>query len=79
MGARTKATVPQNLGSDLLRAGGAVVLSIIDGKAIDEDGRITIVYEEKLLESAQRVTEQASAELKRRKTFQHRMTLEGKY
>jgi 5-methylthioadenosine/S-adenosylhomocysteine deaminase len=63
--------------------GEEVVMSIIDGRIVYEGGRILTIDEDDLLESAQRVAEdvneRAAAEVERRKTFQHRMTVEGKY
>ena len=63
--------------------GDEVVMSIIDGKVIYENGKIATIDEDELLEFVQQeteaVNEQASKEVIRRKTFQHRMTAEGKY
>jgi hypothetical protein len=60
-----------------------VALSIIDGRVVYEDGRITTVAEDELLDRVQRVSEEvsarASSEVRRRKTVQHRLTLEGRY
>jgi 5-methylthioadenosine/S-adenosylhomocysteine deaminase len=63
--------------------GDEVTMSIIDGRVVYEGGRITTVEEGELLDGAQRVAEEvsarASAEVRRRKTFQHRLTIEGRY
>ena len=63
--------------------GDEVCLSIIDGRIIYENGKITTIDEEELLESIQRETEavnkQASREVLKRKTCQQRLTEEGKY
>jgi 5-methylthioadenosine/S-adenosylhomocysteine deaminase len=63
--------------------GDEVETSIIDGKVIYEDGKIQTIAEDELLESVQRISEEvsarASAEVKKRMTVQHRLTLEGKY
>jgi len=63
--------------------GDEVCLSIIDGRIIYENGKITTVDEEELLESVQReadaVNKQASREVLKRKTYQQRLTEEGKY
>jgi 5-methylthioadenosine/S-adenosylhomocysteine deaminase len=63
--------------------GDEVAMSIIDGQVVYEDGRITTVEEDELLESIQQVSEEVSAraakEVRRRKTFQHRLTLEDRY
>jgi 5-methylthioadenosine/S-adenosylhomocysteine deaminase len=63
--------------------GDEVETSIIDGKVIYEDGKIQTVAEDELLQSVQRVSEEvsarASAEVKKRMTVQHRLTVEGKY
>jgi 5-methylthioadenosine/S-adenosylhomocysteine deaminase len=63
--------------------GDEVVMSIIDGQVVYEDGRITTIAEDELLASIQQVSEDVSAraskEVSRRKTFQHRLTLEDKY
>jgi 5-methylthioadenosine/S-adenosylhomocysteine deaminase len=63
--------------------GDEVAMSMIDGKIVYEHGRITTIDEDELLDSAQRVTEEvnerAASEVEKRKTFQHRMTIEGKY
>ncbi len=75
---------------DILIAHGDVFTMTGDGVRYVEDGavgldrsRITTIEEEELLESVQRVTEEvnerASCEVEKRKTFQHRMTTEGKY
>ena len=56
--------------------GDEVAMSIIDGQVVYEDGRITTIAEDELLESIQQVSEevsaQASKEVRKRKTFQHR-------
>ena len=58
-------------------------MSIIDGQVVYEDGRITTISEDDLLASIQRVSEEvsgrASKEVRKRKTFQHRLTLEDRY
>jgi 5-methylthioadenosine/S-adenosylhomocysteine deaminase len=63
--------------------GDEVVMSIIDGEVVYEDGRIKTIAEEELLASVQQVSEEVSAraavEVRGRKTFQHRLTLEGRY
>jgi 5-methylthioadenosine/S-adenosylhomocysteine deaminase len=63
--------------------GDEVAMSMIDGKVVYEDGRINTVDEDELLESVQRVTDEvnqrAASEVKKRKTFQYRMTIEGNY
>lgn len=63
--------------------GDEVVLSIIDGQVVYEDGKITTIAEDELLDSIQRVSEEVSAraskEVRKRKTFQHRLTLEDRY
>ena len=63
--------------------GDEVAMSIIDGQVIYEDGRITTIAEGDLLASIQRVSEDVSAraskEVRRRKTVQHRLTLEDRY
>jgi 5-methylthioadenosine/S-adenosylhomocysteine deaminase len=63
--------------------GDEVAMSVIDGQVVYEDGRITTIAEGELLESIQQVSEevsaQASREVRRRKTFQHRLTLEDRY
>jgi 5-methylthioadenosine/S-adenosylhomocysteine deaminase len=63
--------------------GDEVAMSIIDGQVVYEEGRITTIAEDELLESIQRVSEevsaQASKEVTKRKTFQHRLTLEDRY
>jgi len=63
--------------------GDEVAVSIIDGKIIYENGRITTIDEQELLGFVQKVSDEvnleASREVKKRKTFQHRLTLEGKY
>jgi len=55
----------------------------IDGEVVYEDRRITTIAEDELLESIQRASEevsaQASKEVRKRKTFQHRLTLEDRY
>ena len=67
----------------LYARGDEVAMSIIDGQVVYEDGRITTIAEAELLESIQQVSEevsaQASKEVRRRKTFQHRLTLEDRY
>ena len=54
-----------------------------DGNVVYEDGKISTIAEEELLGSIQRVSEEvsarASAEVRKRRTFQHRLTLEDKY
>jgi 5-methylthioadenosine/S-adenosylhomocysteine deaminase len=63
--------------------GDEVAMSIIDGEVIYEDGRITTIAEDELLDSVQRVSEEVSAraskEVKQRRTLQHRLTWEGRY
>ncbi len=63
--------------------GDEVAISVIDGQVVYEDGRITTIAEGELLESIQQVSEevstQASKEVRRRKTFQHRLTLADRY
>ena len=63
--------------------GDEVVLSIIDGKIIFENGRITTIEEDALLASVQRVAQEVSAnaaeQVRKRQTFQHRLTVENKY
>jgi 5-methylthioadenosine/S-adenosylhomocysteine deaminase len=63
--------------------GDEVCLSIIDGKIIYENGKITTIDEEDLLEFAQQetdaVNEQASREVIKRETYQYRLTEERKY
>jgi 5-methylthioadenosine/S-adenosylhomocysteine deaminase len=63
--------------------GAEVCMTIIDGKIIYENGRITTVDEGRLLEFVQRISDEvnqeASREVKRRKTFQFRLTEDGKY
>ncbi len=63
--------------------GDEVVLSIIDGKVIFEDGRITTIEEDALLASVQQISQEVSAnasvEVRKRQTFQHRLTVEDKY
>jgi 5-methylthioadenosine/S-adenosylhomocysteine deaminase len=63
--------------------GDEVVMSMIDGRVIYENGRITTIAEDELLASIQQVSEDVSAraakEVSRRKTFQHRLTLENRY
>ena len=58
-------------------------MSIIDGRVVYENGRITTIAEDELLASIQQVSEDVSAraskEVSRRKTFQHRLTLEDRY
>jgi hypothetical protein len=58
-------------------------MSIIDGEVVYENGRIVTIAEDELLDRVQRVSEEvsarASSEVRRRKTFQHRLTLEGRY
>ncbi len=63
--------------------GDEVVMSIIDGKVIYENGRIQTIDEEACLDFAQQiaseVSEQAAKEVVKRKTFQRRLTQEMKY
>ena len=63
--------------------GDEVVMSIIDGKVIYENGKIVTIEEDELLESVQRFTEdvneQATGEVEKRNTYQFRLTQEGKY
>jgi 5-methylthioadenosine/S-adenosylhomocysteine deaminase len=63
--------------------GDEVATSIIDGRVIYEDGKIQTIEEQALLESVQEISEQvnerAAGEVERRKTFQHRLTAEGRY
>ncbi len=63
--------------------GDEVAMSIIDGEVVYEDGIIQTIAEDDLLDSIQQVSEevsaQASKEVRRRKTFQHRLTLENRY
>jgi 5-methylthioadenosine/S-adenosylhomocysteine deaminase len=63
--------------------GDEVAMSIIDGRVVYENGRITTINEDELLESVQRFTEevneQATREVEKRNTFQHRLTMDGKY
>jgi 5-methylthioadenosine/S-adenosylhomocysteine deaminase len=63
--------------------GEEVAMSIIDGEVVYENGRIVTIAEDELLDRVQRVSEQvsarASSEVRWRKTFQHRLTLEGRY
>jgi 5-methylthioadenosine/S-adenosylhomocysteine deaminase len=63
--------------------GDEVAMSIIDGRVVYEGGRITTIEEGELLESIQQVSRdvssRASDEVGRRKTSQHRLTLEGRY
>jgi 5-methylthioadenosine/S-adenosylhomocysteine deaminase len=63
--------------------GDEVAMSIIDGEVVYEDGVIQTIAEDELLDSIQQVSEevsaQASKEVRKRKTFQHRLTLEDCY
>jgi 5-methylthioadenosine/S-adenosylhomocysteine deaminase len=63
--------------------GDEVAMSIIDGEVVYEDGRIQTIAEDELLDSIQQVSEevsaQASKEVRKRKTFQHRLTVEDRY
>lgn len=63
--------------------GDEVEMSIIDGNVIYEKGKIATIAEDELLAFAQEITEeiseQASKEVVRRMTHQHRLTAEHKY
>ncbi|RJP67935.1 MAG: amidohydrolase [Candidatus Abyssobacteria bacterium SURF_17] len=63
--------------------GDEVVMSIIDGKVVYEDGKITTLDESELLafiqQTAEEVNEQASKEVRKRRTVQQRLTRENKY
>jgi 5-methylthioadenosine/S-adenosylhomocysteine deaminase len=63
--------------------GAEVCMTIVDGKIIYENGRITTIDEGGLLEFVQQISDEvnreASHEVKKRRTFQHRLTEDGKY